>query len=288
MGSRVREGCSSWYQELCPALFWARSKIPDGGPLGLWLLTSRGSAALVDPAEGHLVEQGAREVLGEDGISLSGEAEWQEILPGSGLGRTVPRSRETGQGRTLESGWWWRLKPLMPTRGEVQRVTATLHPMGTVPSLSSWAIVLPEQARWAEARTLLPGAPLDYTEPCQGGHQASWGLLPVLGYPQRQAQLKGDVRSFRSEPHMPWVNRNAPQWPGEVRALGGAVTGQARKPTTAQRCSLLPSLPGQRPRFTSGYRQHPAAAWEASGRRPGSPMGLPLPSPVHRAPEGLE
>lgn len=56
---RVRKAIPSWYQELCPALVLGKSKIPGRGLWACGYSLPRGSVALVDPAEGHLVEQGA-------------------------------------------------------------------------------------------------------------------------------------------------------------------------------------------------------------------------------------
>lgn len=66
-------------------------------------------------------------MLGEDGLASRVGQEWQELLPGSGLGRTVPKTRG-GPGRALAGEWLVvRAKTSDANRGGGYRgVTATL------------------------------------------------------------------------------------------------------------------------------------------------------------------
>ena len=98
-------------------------------------------------------------MLGKDGLDSWVGQEWQELPLGSGLGRTVPKS--TGDpGRALTGEWLVVTAETSDAHlgGGVQRGHWGPSRMGTVPSLSSWATVVPEQApRWAEAGTCCLG-----------------------------------------------------------------------------------------------------------------------------------
>lgn len=211
--------------------------------------------------------------------------EWQEILPGSGLGRTVPRSRRPGQGPR------WRKWLVVAAKtsdansgGGSGEGSLRLSTMGTDPSLSSWAIVLPEQApAQAEARTCCLGT-VGLYRAMPGWTPGFLGLLPVLGYPQGRPSSRV-MCAASDQNHMPWVDRR-PQWPEKVRAQGACHRNAGRKPTAG--LSGHPALLGPEARFCLRIQ---AASWqqpqEASGRRLEQPHG-PASSPVHRAPEGLE
>lgn len=181
----------SRHREVCPSLFWARSDVP-GWSVGLWVCGSPsprpgfpGGASRGAPGE-----TGSSRVLGKDGLDSWVGQEWQELPLGSGLGRTVPKS--TGDpGRALTGEWL-----------VVTAETSDAHRGGTEGSLGPFQdgdSPQPEQLGHHgpgagppldRGRHLLPGAPLDHAEPCQGGPQASWGLLPGLRYPQGRPSSK--------------------------------------------------------------------------------------------------
>lgn len=156
---RVRKAIPSWYQELCPALFWARSNIPGRWAFGPVATPSPRLSCPGGPSRGAPGGTGSSRVLGEDGMASRVRQEWQEILPGSGLGRTVPRSRED-PGRALAGEWLVvtaKTSDANSGGGRYRGVTAILH-NGDSPQ--------PEQLghcasgagpRWAEARTCCLG-----------------------------------------------------------------------------------------------------------------------------------
>lgn len=161
--------------------------------------------------------------------------------------------------------------------------------MGTVPSLSSWATVVPEQAPTGQRPE--PAA-WGTTRPC--GTMPGWtpgflGASSRSGVPTVQAQLKGDVSSFQIRTTEPWADGH-PQCQRKCGRWGAPVTETwARKPIAG--LSGHPALPFRLavsllPQDTG---QHPASILGSFWKEAGQPhLACSLPSPVHGAPEGLE
>lgn len=287
---RVRKAIPSWYQELCPALFWARSNIPGRWAFGPVATPSPRLSCPGGPSRGAPGGTGSSRVLGEDGMASRVRQEWQEILPGSGLGRTVPRSRED-PGRALAGEWLVVTAKTSDANSGGAGTEGSLRfsTMGTVPSLSSWAIVLPEQAPAGQRPEPAAWGTVGPCRAMPGWTPGFLGASSSSGVPTGQAQLKGDVRSFQIRTTHA-LGRQVPTVAREGVGAGERLS-QKRRQENQQLASAgtLPSLPGQRPRFCLRIQA-------ASCKRPGklleggraAPWACPLPSPVHRAPEGLE
>lgn len=138
-------------------------------------------------------------MLGKDGLTSQVGQEWQEPPLGSGLGRTVPKSRGD-PGRALTGEWLVVMAETSDANrgvGGVQRGHWGSSRMGTVPSLSSWVTVVPEQA---PAGQRPEPAAWGTTRPCRtmpGWTPGFLGASSRSGVPTGHAQLKGDVSSFQ-------------------------------------------------------------------------------------------
>ena len=150
--------------------------------------------------------------------------------------------------------------------------------MGTVPSLSSRATVLPGQA---PAGQRPEPAAWGTAGPCRampGWTPGFLGASSRSGYPQGRPSSRVMCAASRSEPQMPWADGHPP-WPEKVWVLGSACHRNVGKKTNScPQGAPCPPFQASGLPSGSGYRQRPASGLGGFWKEAGQPY-RPAPSP---------